>query len=301
MDGRVMAILNALDKAVETILAREKEKGGFTAAAQGVLQPDATAWAVLALTASGVDKSRLTGALEALVHFQEPDGRVVFAPRLSSVYWVTPLAVLAWLTSSDFEEPRQKATEFLLGQSGFHWKNENREIVGHDTSLRGWPWVAGTHSWIEPTSLCLLALRAAGFKDHKRIAEAIDMILNRQLVSGGWNYGNTTVFGTQLLPIPESTGIALSALEGLVSKKRIVRSLEYAGKKAVEIRTPFSLSWLIMGLGAWSERPRNAREWIQESFGLQNLYGDYNTSLLSLLILAYYAHGSFLSAIQHEG
>jgi len=297
-----MVILDEIHKVIGTILGRAMADGGFSETGQDVTQPDATAWAVLALNAAGVDKNQLVSALEKLVDFQEPDGRVVFAPRLSSVYWVTPLAILAWLTSSDFEEPRQRAIDFLLAQSGLHWKNESPNIVGHDTSLRGWPWISGTHSWIEPTSLAMLALHAAGFREHPRMAEAVEMVLNRQLASGGWNYGNTTVFGTELQPIPESTGIALAALEGLVPQTRIAGSLEYAKKQVTRIRTPFTLSWVILGLGAWSDRPQRARDWIQESFDRQGQYGEYSTSLLSTLILAYCASGGFLNAIgQHAG
>ncbi|MFC2164259.1 prenyltransferase/squalene oxidase repeat-containing protein [Acidobacteriota bacterium] len=296
-----MDILDTINKTIETILGREAADGGFSARGEGVAQPDATAWAVLALSAAGVDKKRIGLAQERLVDFQGPDGRVVFAPRLSSVSWATPLAVLAWLISSDFEGPRQKATDFLLTQSGLHWTNENPEIVGHDTSLRGWPWVSGTHSWIEPTSLSMLALRAAGFNEHERMAEAVAMILDRQLDSGGWNYGNTTIFGTQLQPIPESTGLALSALEGHVPKERVDRSIDYVKKQVAHIRTPLTLSWAILGLGAWSDRPQQAREWIEESLHLQSQYGEYNTSLLSILILAYHASGGFLSAVRLEG
>jgi len=293
-------MLNPIKGAIETLLNREHDEGGFSATGEGLIQPDATSWAILALSAAGTEKNKTHKTLAKLVDFQQPDGRVVFAPRLSSVYWVTPLAVCAWMTSLEFKEPRQKAIDFLLAHSGFHWENETPEIVGHDTSLRGWPWVSGTHSWIEPTSLCVLALQAAGLKEHKRVAEAVDMILNRQLNSGGWNYGNTVVFGSQLWPIPESTGMALSALEGCVLKQRIAQSLGYAAEEASLIRTPLSLSWLILGLGAWSIRPALAREWIQESLDRQKQYGEYNTSLLSALILAYYAPRGFLSVLEQE-
>jgi hypothetical protein len=295
-----MDMTDTLQHALETILGREVSDGGFSAKDEGITQPDATAWAILALSAAGVEKSLIARAQERLVGFQGLDGRLSFEPRLSAVIWVTPLAVLAWLVSSDFKEPRQKAIDFLLTQAGLHWVNENPEIVGHDTSLRGWPWVSGTHSWIEPTSLSMLALRAAGFKEDRRMTEAVEMILNRQLISGGWNYGNTSVFGTPLQPFPESTGIALSALEGLVLKERVVRSIEYAKKQVLRIRTPFSLSWLIFGLGAWSDRPQRARKWIHESLGFQSQYGAYSTSLLSALILAHYASSGFLSALYHK-
>ena len=62
----------------------------------------------------------------------------------------------------------------------------------------------------------ILALKAVGFAGHDRVKEAVRMILNRQLPSGGWNYGNTTVFKRELLPMPEHTGQALCALSGFV-------------------------------------------------------------------------------------
>ena len=34
------------------------------------------------------------------------------------------------------------------------------------------------------------------------------MIMDRQLDRGGWNYGNITIFGKELFPIPDSTAIA---------------------------------------------------------------------------------------------
>ena len=40
--------------------------------------------------------------------------------------------------------------------------------MGHDTTLVGWPWIDETHSWIEPTAMHVLALKAAGHADHPR-------------------------------------------------------------------------------------------------------------------------------------
>jgi hypothetical protein len=78
--------------------------------------------------------------------------------------------------------------------------------------------VAGTHSWIEPTALGVIALKAAGHERHERVQEAIRMILDRQLPHGGWNYGNTFVFGRELRPMPESSGAALAGLAGQVER-----------------------------------------------------------------------------------
>ncbi len=284
--------------AVKELRERELEGGGFSLKKGGPYQPDATAWAVIALDASGEKGSSLSNARKRLAGSQKSDGRVVFSSRLREAFWATPLAIFAWIGHLEFTGPMNKAVEFLLTTAGLHWENKDDPTFGHDTSLKGWPWIQGTHSWIEPTSLTLLALKAAR-TPHERKEEAVRMIVNRQLSSGGWNYGNTTVFGTELRPIPVSTGLALDALSGLVERERVRQSLEYMKSVSLRIRTPLSLSWMILGLGSWSERPLQAEVWIKESLELQNRYGSYETDLLSQLIIAHKASGGLLSVLEN--
>jgi len=282
-----------IEAALKELRSREMEPGGFPLKRNGAYQPDATAWAVIALEAAGVTEEGLMKARERLVASQENDGRVVFSSRLSAAYWATPVAVLSWIGSPHFKEARQKSAAFLLSAGGHHESMIRDPVFGHDLSLRGWPWIEGTHSWIEPTSLTLLALRACG-RNHERMTEAVALIMDRQLGSGGWNYGNTTVFGTELWPIPECTGVALNALSGLVPENRIACSIEYMKASAACIRTPLALAWGILGLDAWDQRPARADEWILESLSLQNRYGVYDTTLLGQLLTAYHARGGIL-------
>jgi hypothetical protein len=62
----------------------------------------------------------------------------------------------------------------------------------------------------------VIALKATGHLQHDRVREGIRMMLDRQLPHGGWNYGNSVVFGRELRPMPESTGAALTGLAGQV-------------------------------------------------------------------------------------
>ena len=117
------------------------------------------------------------------------------------------------------------------------------------------------------------------------------MILDRQIPSGGWNYGNVRVFGKELLPSPENTGYALTALAGSLDGDRVSRSIGYLCQKITTLRTPLALSWAVFGLTAWSQRPQKCRRWILESFDLQSRYGSYDTALLSQLVVAYYSRG----------
>lgn len=188
----------------------------------------------------------------------------------------------------------------MLETTGTHEPREADSPVGHDTSIRGWPWVTNTHSWVEPTAIALLALQVTGYGGHERAQEATRLLLDRQLPRGGWNYGNTFVFDTELHPLPESTGVALSALAGRVPRELIQHSLDYLQHEITHLRTPFSLGWGLLGLSAWEERPAVARLWILESLKRQEKYGSYETSLLSLLLFALQAEKGLVNAIRTE-
>jgi hypothetical protein len=210
-------------------------------------------------------------------------------------FWPTSLAVLAWQDSPEHRPFQRLGIDFLLSSAGVHCKNRVDLPFGHDPSIQGWPWIAKTYSWVEPTSLVLLALEATGNGDHPRAQEAIRMLLDRQLESGGWTYGNTTVFGRQLRPIPESTGMALSALSGKVGRKNVETSLSYLKAEAGRLQTPLSLGWSVMGLAAWAERPLDVRESILKCFGLQEDYGPFSTGEIALVLVSLKSETGLLS------
>jgi hypothetical protein len=111
------------------------------------------------------------------------------------------------------------------------------------------------------------------------------MILDRQLPHGGWNYGSTYIFGREHLPMPESTGAALTGLAGLVGRQKIAQSLAYLQGEADRLRTPISLGWTLLGLAAWELWPPNGLALVERCLANQSRYGEYDTSALSLLLL----------------
>jgi hypothetical protein len=221
-----------------------------------------------------------------LVASQLEDGRVSVFPTDPGPFWPTSLAILAWHGTSKYAKQRVRATDFLLRTTGKHWEKTENSPLEHDTSIHGWPWTQDTHSWVEPTSLSILALRTAGMGGHKRVREGVRMLMDRQLPSGGWNYGNTLAFGTELVPQADCTGIALNALAGEVPQSDLEKSVRYLQTHVMRLRTPLSLGWGILGLGAWGRRPEQATAWIGECLARQDLYGVYDTTLVSLLLLA---------------
>ena len=286
---------------LEALRGRELDAGGFSHRPGGEYRADATAWAVMVLTATGTRKDLLEKARSRLAAGQKQDGRVCISSEHPEAYWPTPLAVLAWHGSPAHHEARSHAVKFLASTTGRHFVKDPEAPVKHDTSVKGWPWIENSHSMVEPTALSLIALRIAGNGETGRTREGTRMLMDRQLPQGGWNYGNTLVYGQELFPQPENTGLALSALAGSVVRQDVLRSLEYLESRIIRLRAPLSLGWGLLGLGAWGARPGKARSWVLESFKLQEKFGPYDTTLLSLLLLAFLAGGGLGSVLEGKG
>lgn len=284
MDGSALAA-----RCRDTLRERASVGGGFGMNPGQAYRPDATAWAVLGLTATrpGKDDDRtIEAGRSRLAGSQSEDGRVSVPPDDTGSYWPTPLAILAWRDSEKYAGQRSRAIRFLLETSGKSWAKHKNSPLGHDTSIPGWSWNQNTHSWVEPTSLAVIALRLSGFGDHERVREGFRLLMDRQLVSGGWNYGNTSVYGTPLLPQPDCTGLALSALTGCVPLSDVGKSLDYLTSAVKRLRTPLSLGWGILGLAAWARKPAQTAAWVSECIDGQAVHGPYDTTLISLLLLS---------------
>jgi hypothetical protein len=274
--------------------------GGFAAYPKGEYRPDATAWAALVLKAFGQDNSRIEAARTRLANSQLSDGRISLSASHPESVWPTAMAILAWHGWRSQQTSQARAIQFLLQISGKHWPNKDNSVLGHDTSIPGWSWIENTHSWAEPTALGLIALKVTGNAGHERAHHAIQMLLDRQLPKGGWNYGNTTVFGRELRPFPESTGMVLSALSGNVPLKEVINSLKYLVAQVTQVRTPIALGWALLGLGSWQLYPEQGNSWIMESLSKQDRYGRYDTSSLCLLLTALMGNNGFINLFEDK-
>lgn len=266
---------------------RRLSGGGFEERPGGGYRPDATAWAVLALSAVDMRHDFIDPACRSLSQSQLADGRVPLHPEHHQACWPTPLALLAWTCARRNHQSLERALSFLLDSTGVHWAKQLNTPLAHDTSLQGWPWIEDTHSWVEPTALAVTALRSVGQRNHSRVTEAIELLLDRQLPDGGWNYGNTLVYGQQLRPMPDSTGVALRALSGMISKEEVVRSIQYLYETIPGIKSPFSLAWGLLGLSAWQHPAKEAEDLISRCMDRSSVYGGFSTTHLCLLLLAH--------------
>jgi hypothetical protein len=229
----------------------------FGYAASGPAASEPTALAALALLASDRPKDALT-ACDWLSGHQNDNGSVGVVESQREPCWPTSLAILAWHAAA--EKDAWTGTEDLRSRviAGLEWLMETKGEAlrrnpqfGHDTKLVGWPWVAGTHSWMEPTAFAVLALRATGNAEHERCTEAVRLLVDRQLSTGGANYGNTFVLGQELLPHTLPSAISLLALANLgLNEKRIETSLHWLHETAERERGTPSLAFALLALTA---------------------------------------------------
>lgn len=271
---------------------RTLPEGSISDRPRGQFRVDATAWGILAFRVCGGSDELLERFRASLVREQGEDGRVCLNRDHPASYWPTPLVILAWQHSPANRDPQHRAVRFLLDRAGTQFPLRPDAPWAHDTMLKGWPWIDGTHSWIEPTVLSVIALTVTGYGRHDRVREAIQMIFDRQLPHGGWNYGNTLMFRRELHPMPESTGAALTGLAGAVDRKKVARSLDYLQGEVDRLRTPISLGWSLLGLAAWDMWPSNGAALVERCLANQSRYGEYDTSALCLLFLGAFAEES---------
>ena len=236
----------------------------------GAPATEPTCLATIALAVSG-RHCETVPAIDWLAAHQNQDGSVGPTATLASPGWPTALAVVAngyasgsgvndvlglgseSGPSSRNEAPLQsaldaeRAVRWLLDAKGDVL--ERTATMGHDSTMVGWPWVLGTHSWIEPSALAVLALKSSGEGEHDRTREAVRLLRDRLLDDGGCNYGNTTVLGQTLRPHLQPTGLALFALFGEEdSDGRIARSLDYL-QDELNAETPTaSLCYAVLAL-----------------------------------------------------
>jgi len=156
------------------------------------------------------------------------------------------------------QQAADRALEFLSGLQGreshwlWQWKFRlfDRQ-VRFDPSKSGWPWVPGTVSWVAPTALAILAFRAWR-RQSTRVAAGTDMLLDRACPRGGWNAGNSVVFGVELDPHPDFTAMAALALRDSGQGRGAIvhRSLDYLVARLSTSFSPYSMAWAVIALAS---------------------------------------------------
>ncbi len=229
----------------------------------GAAATEPTAMAALALTHAGKTEAARR-ALTWLADHQNRNGSLGVTATESTPTWPTTLAIMAWtVAGGGYDDHRQKAIDWMLSIRGE--PVPQAKLLGHDSTLVGWPWVVPTHSWSEPTAFSVLALQAADHADHPRCQEAVTLLIDRLLPEGGSNYGNTTVLGQTLRPHIMPTGVVLWAIAGAAREPgdvdpRIAHSLDYLESQLAEPISAAALAYTTLALSAHGRSLDAAKE-----------------------------------------
>ena len=247
------------------LLALRRSDGAWSYRLRSTLAVEPTALSSLALLATDPEPASslartipLGGGRWIAEQTRRGDGStaVVASTEANTPGWTTPFAILLWNALGGFVVERQAAVAFVLGLKGKVVEPGPNDPIGHDQSLVGWPWISGTHSWVEPTAISLLALAPSVPTTHPRMADGVRVLLDRAIATGGWNLGNPSVFGKTLRSLPGPTGLALLALARVARDSApasiIQPALAYLAGVVDETFAPTSLGWATLGLRAWN-------------------------------------------------
>jgi len=227
---------------VQAALERARNLDGgwpYLAGRQTRLEP--TAWAILALGD--------TRAIALVERWRSPDGLLV-EPGIGSInYAFNALAALALGARPDGQPSALRIATQLLGQRGERVSQDPR--LRQDGSLQAWSWTQGTFSWIEPTAWCLLAVKKLAPNApaaQERIAEAERVFGDRACKDGGWNVGNSEVYGQSLEPYVPTTALGILALQDHPNDALVQRAVAVLNRDAVREGSTqaLALSWLAL-------------------------------------------------------
>lgn len=129
-----------------------------------------------------------------------------------------------------------------------------------DPTKFGWPWVPDTMSWVEPTSMVLIALERAknlGLIQADelwcRLNLGTHMLFDRACPEGGgWNAGNGVVDGVPLRPHVDATALALAALRFHYHLPTVNSSLTWMLNR-IDCPSAYSLARLMLSAAAYKD------------------------------------------------
>ena len=245
-----------LSQAIDFLKARQNPDGGWGYAAGRASLVEPTGLSVIALQAAGATVEAGRG-LAFLKSCQKASGAVGIGPRDPDGGWMAYAALLAFhALGAGPEEERLK--DWILGfeDASGRFSKDDVSIIAerhrYDASIPGWSWTPRTTAWVEPTALFVLSLRRAGVPaTEKRIRSGVELILDRRVRSGGWNFGNPYSKSYELEASTMSTALALAALgaAGLPeSRSAVGAGLRFLKEILGRDVSTASLAWALLAL-----------------------------------------------------
>ena len=236
--------------------------GGWGALPGGPSATEPTALAAMALRDAEDPEAARSGArgLDWLGKRQREDGSWPATDQVPMGSWMTSLAVLALADSPRDRTRAVKGAGWLLEREGrpvplvtrlFFLVFPRYDVIDLDLELKGWPWYEDTFGWVEPTACALIALKKLrgdlpGRSTRSRIEEGERLLLDRICGGGGWNYGNSRVYDEELWPYPDTTALALLALQDRPDLPAVRSSLDVLDRLVARNRSLLATSLALL-------------------------------------------------------
>lgn len=286
-------MINSFELA-RVLAGRQLSSGGWSFTG---FQQESIEGTCLAALALGPD-TEVSGsrAITFLLKSQLGDGSWPAFRGDSEGSWTTALAVCSLNATGDFAAAREKAARWLVAERGregnwlWRWKFKTVDrSVRFDPDKYGWSWSGDAASWVIPTAFSVVALKqftacSRTAESEKRIRLGVEMLLDRACVDGGWNAGNSIVYGVPLRPHIEATAIALLALQDEERSSVIHAGIEWLKGRATSIRSAESLAWCILSLFVYQEPIQELKEALAAKLSANS--GVENTATLATALLA---------------
>jgi hypothetical protein len=269
MDKTIHAVL------VDQLLSRRGRTGAWGYRIGGQYSAEATALATLAVWQQ-LDAPARTSILDYWKSHQLSDGGwSSIAPLSSAGNWPTAIIANTLVQVAPKHPCLPKALRSLVsaepGEAFWLWRLKFQTTdtqVRFDPSKYGWGWVSDSVSWVIPTAGAVLALERGrrlglirGKEVERRLALGCSMLLDRMCPGGGWNAGNSVVYGVVLAPHIDATSIALSGLRFHYHLPEVRQSLSWL--LAADCSSAFSLTWKILALQCYADVRSDARPAIE--------------------------------------
>ncbi len=241
---------------LEFLLRTQNSDGGWGYFPGRLSWLEPTVYAMLALQGRSDAQRSLARAWPLVDSLQLSDGSWRPSPQVKTGTWVTSLALLLCLLRNPSDVRCRKAVHWLVRVAGAESSLAMRmasfcHLLASDVNVefKAWPWMAGNSSWIEPTAHALMALKRVahhpGGDVASRIREGEAMLLSRRDRDGGWNAGNPRIYKVDLPGYPETTALAMLALQGVSIPGGLV---DQARLWLRDSKSSLASAWLIIAL-----------------------------------------------------
>jgi len=286
----------------DALLAAQNRDGGWGPSLGIASSTEATAVSIMAIAAVGRGALRrhVDDGLDWLGRVQNPDGGWAPRPDVEGSSWSTGPAVIAFANLAPASNVGRRGWQWLVDHegAGFGWLGwmlwklfARARTTTLDPDLKGWPWIPGAFSWVEPTAFGLIALKKLrpagdGAKAAARIQQGELMIYDRMCEGGGWNYGNSRTLGEVLQPFPDTTALALLALADHKERSANQQSLETLDRTMRGVQSGLALALAILCLDVYGRDTSAFRSRLLATYGETRFLGKTRSLALAVLALA---------------